>query len=116
VSVQGEIVLAVVVALVLLGVVYLQSCIEEERKQLRHTAYKEGIGEEYDLELNRLLEIQSLRPKDAQYDGPNPYQQALKNVRLQKRTMAKKPESTRPMFDFSNSTIVGLNLGTVLEI
>lgn len=121
----------VLFVLAFVGVLYVSYREEEERKHLRHTAYQEGIGEEYDLELKRLSGIQSLRPKDAQHDGPNPVRQALDNVRLQKRTMEKKSESTRPMtrvrpyharfigvcggeFNLSSSTIVALNLGNVL--
>ena len=41
----------------------------EERKQIRQTAWNEGLLEEYDCELNRLLErqreIEMLRPKDS---------------------------------------------------
>jgi hypothetical protein len=52
------------------------------RKNMRNTAYNEGL-EEYDLELNRLLELRRLAPKDN--PGPDPYSQALENVRLQSR-------------------------------
>jgi hypothetical protein len=98
----------------------------EARKQLRHTAYQEEIGEAYDLELNRLHEIESLRPKDAPYwtnsweqaFGTYLCKQALVIVRLQKRKMEKNilsHESTRPVtFNLSNSTIAALNLGNVL--
>lgn len=87
----------------------------KERQELRGNAYRQGIGEEYDLELKRLLELQSFRPKDAP-SGPDPYREALDIVRLRKRTMEKNlpPPSDKTIFNVSNSTIANLNLGTVL--
>jgi hypothetical protein len=96
--------------------VFIAFAIGEERKELRANAYQEGIGEEYDLELKRLLELQSFRPKDAP-SGPDPYREALDIVRLRKRTMAKSlpPHlGEKTIFNISNSTIANLNLGTVL--
>lgn len=88
--------------------------LRQERARLRHTAYQEGIGEEYDLELRRLLELERLKPKDAP-SGPDPYTEALLIVRLRKRTMAKNPPpGDNTIFNISHNTIAGLNFGTVL--
>ena len=96
-------------------IVFAAYAVGEERKELRGHAYREGIGEEYDLELKRLLEIESFRAKDAP-SGPDPYREALDIVRLRKRTMAKNlpPPGDKTIFNISNSTIANLNLGTVL--
>lgn len=104
-----------IICIVLLGLfgyaVYIGA---QKRKQWRATAYQEGIGEEYDLELRRLLELERLKPKDAP-SGPDPYTEALRIVRLRKRTMAKNPPpGDNTIFNISHSTIAGLNFGTVL--
>jgi hypothetical protein len=84
---------------------------DKEREQLRATAYHEGIGDEYDLELSRRLERQRLQPRDAPA-GPDPYSEALYIVRLQKRITAKNPPP--PQIDLSNSTIGNVAFGAVL--
>ncbi len=87
---------------------------EQERKQWRATAYQEGIGEEYDRQLRRLLELERLKPKDAP-EGPDPYREALAIARLEKRIMEKNlPPVGNTIFNISNSTISGLNLGIVM--
>ena len=74
-----------VAALVYLGLIIWAK--EKRGQKQRGIAYEEGIGEEYDLELNRLLEVQRFAPKNEV--GPNPHIQALDNVRLQQRKIAK---------------------------
>ncbi len=100
-----------------LATVAVAAAISEQRKQLRETAYQEGIGEEYDLELSRLHELERLAPKDAS-QGPNSYHQALENVRLRQRTISKNLASRdklKPVsIHISNNTIAALNLGDVL--
>jgi hypothetical protein len=103
----------VVVALGLVG--YALYIRDQERKQWRATAYHEGIGDEYDRELRRLLELERLKPKDAP-GGPDPYIEALVIARLDKRIIEKNlpPSVGNTIFNLSNSTISGLNLGTVM--
>ncbi len=95
----------------------------EERKQIRQTAWNEGLLEAYDCELNRLLErqreIEMLRAKDSPpLSHEDPYRQALTNVRLEKRKRDKlDSERAHPVTQnnyISNNTIANLNLGTVL--
>ncbi len=111
---SDKIFLPLICIVVLVPIVYTVMVRDKGREQLRGIAYHEGIGEEYDLELKRLLELQSLRPNDAP-SGPDPYREALDIVRVRKRTMAKNlpPPSDKTIF-ISNSTIANLNLGTVL--
>lgn len=96
----------------LVYVIYLS---QQERNQLRATAYREGIGEEYERHLRRQLELQRFKPKDAP-EGPDPYTEVLVLARLDKRIMEKnQPPSVRStIFNISNNTISGLNLGTVM--
>ena len=49
----------IIFPILLIAVIALFVFVSEERKKLRGDAYREGIGEEYDLELKRLLELQS---------------------------------------------------------
>ncbi len=87
----------------------------EERKERRSSAYKEGIGEEYDRQLRRLLELERFKPKDAP-EGPDPYTEALAIARLDKRIVEKNqpPPVGNTIFNVSHSTVSGLNLGTVM--
>jgi hypothetical protein len=105
-------ILIILAAVVLLG--FVLNAREQERKQLRAAAYQERIGEEYELELKRLLELQTLRPQDAP-SGPDPYSEALHIVRLKKRRMAKNPPPPdNTILNISNSTLAGVNFGTLL--
>ncbi len=105
-----------IICILLLGllgyVVYIR---EQKRKQWRATAYQEGIGDEYDRQLRRLLELERFKPKDAP-EGPDPYTEALVIARLDKRIMEKNqpPSVGSTIFNISNNTISGLNLGTVM--
>jgi len=109
------------IILVAIGIGFLLISVEHTRTQLRETANAEGLGDEYEAELNRILELERLQPKDA-WPGPSPYRQALANVRRNQRMIAKSrafSEQTRPVtYNISNhilnSTITALNLGMVL--
>jgi hypothetical protein len=105
-----------IICILLLGLFgYALYIREQERKQWRATAYQEGIGEEYDRQLRRLLELERFKPKDAP-EGPDPYTEALVIARLDKRIMEKNqpPSVGSTIFNISNNIISGLNLGTVM--
>src|SRR4051795_953258 len=82
----------------------------DSMSQLTPSALSNASGAIH-LELKQLLQVQSMRPKDAPL-GPNPYSEALQIALLRKRIMSKNPPP--PHNDFSNSTIGNVNLGTVL--
>jgi hypothetical protein len=86
---------------------------EEQRKQWRQQAYHEGIGDEFDQALTRLLEIERFKPKDAP-TGPDPYKQALEIARRDKRIMEKNQPPPAPPITVNISHSAGINLGTLI--
>ena len=114
---QGALPFILVIALVLCLVITGLVMIDQHRTELRKTAYAEQLGEEYDLELNRLQELQRLQPQEASPEH-DPYRQALENVRLRQRAIAKSralSDKTQPVSIYiSNNTIAALNLGQVV--
>ena len=120
----GTVTTLMVIIVLFVGCVLAMVAQGEERKQLRHTAYQEGIGEEYDLELNRQLELRSLRPQDAP-SGPDPYRHALEIARLQKRTTVKsvpskevssQPDQRRPGLLKSSLGFITASLAAAKEL
>lgn len=97
-------------AIVPIAIVLFVACMiyeQQDRQRIRATAWQEGLGEEFDLELSKQIRLRRLMPKDGP-TGPEPYAEALEIVRLEHQVKTKHaiPNKETNQMTFSQSVVV----------